>query len=258
MTLHMSAMKRVRPFYIRLGHMVQHVFQRIIYASIRKNPFRIPETEPELKSEPEPEPEPAMDHHTYDIHEIYHIVFLLQQKLVRDVIPAIIEYAELYECTTSETRFYPLLQIAQHQAPKQLLACEIPRSVARVLRPVRKIVFSINSHDQGFASDPDAGNWTWFTAQKLSATTETRQSDADGPAPAVNEHRELFRNPMASIRWFTHELVWRADSKDEAETEWVSSLQAGDRFSVHAWARYPGWVNHVSDISVKVYTVAVA
>jgi hypothetical protein len=35
-------------------------------------------------------------------------------------------------------------------------------------------------------------------------------------------------------------------------------MQAGDQFAVHAWARFPAWVNHISDVSVKVYTVAVA
>lgn len=94
-----------------------------------------------------------MDPRTSNVRDIYHTVFLLQQKLVRDVIPAIIEYAELYECTTTDTRFHPIQRISQLQAPKQLLVCEISKPTARVLRPVRKIVFSINSHDQGFASD---------------------------------------------------------------------------------------------------------
>ena len=53
-------------------------------------------------------------------------------------------------------------------------------------------------------------------------------------------------------------MVWRADSEDAAEAEWVSSLKEGDKFAIHAWARFPAWVNHVSDISVKVYMVAVA
>ena len=96
-----------------------------------------------------------MDPRTSNVRDIYHTVFLLQQKLVRDVIPAIIEYAELYEYTTTDTRFHPIQRISQWQAPKQLLVCEIPKPSARVLRPVRKIVFSINSHDQGFASDRD-------------------------------------------------------------------------------------------------------
>ena len=120
------------------------VFQRTIEASLHK---LFGSTRRTTNSKP------AMDPRTSNIHDIYHTVFLLQQKLVRDVIPAIIEYAELYDCTVSETRFYPIQRISEHQAPKQLLICEIPKPVARVLQPVRKIVFSINSHDQGFASD---------------------------------------------------------------------------------------------------------
>lgn len=106
----------------------------------------------------------------------------------------------------------------------------------------------------------EGGSWTWFTAQKLSSTAEDRQyepADSTAVLPA-DEHREIFRNPIATRRWFTHEVVWRADSEDTAEAEWVSSLTEGDQFSIHAWARFPAWVNHVSDISVKVCTVAMA
>jgi hypothetical protein len=223
------------------------VFQRTILTSIRK---LLEPTHQTTNSKS------AMDPRTSNIHDIYHTVFLLQQKLVRDVIPAIIEYAELYECKTIENRFYPIQQISQYQAPKQLLVCEIPKPTARVQRPVRKIVFRINSHDQGFASDRDGGSWTWFTAQKLSPTSEP--TDSTATPTADDEHREIFRNPIASRNWFTHEIVWRASSEDTAEAEWVSSLEEGDRFAVHAWARFPAWVNHASDISVKVYTVAVA
>jgi hypothetical protein len=187
-------------------------------------------------------------------------VFLLQQKLVRDVIPAIIDYAELHECTTNETHFQPLVRVSEQHAPKQLLVCEVPRPLARVLRPVRAIVFTINSHDQGFASDRDGGSWTWFTAQKLAQPVGDDQTVADenSTPPTLTNHRDIVRNPMARSRFTTHEVVWRANSEDPAETEWVSSMQAGDQFAVHAWARFPAWVNHISDVSVKVYTVAVA
>jgi hypothetical protein len=227
------------------------VFHHNIYASVRKL-FEAPHQTTHSKT--------AMDPRTSSMHDIYHTVFLLQQKLVRDVIPAIIEYAELYECTTSENRFYPIQRVSEYQAPKQLLVCEIPKPTARVLRPVRKVAFRINSHDQGFASDRDGGSWTWFTAQKLPCSGEECQSEPnESPAtPTADGHREIFRNPIANSHWFTHEIVWRADSEDAAEAEWVSSLKEGDKFAIHAWARFPAWVNHVSDVSVKIYTVAVA
>lgn len=122
------------------------IFPRTIHASARK--LLAPTHQTTSR-------QPAMDLRTSNVRDIYHTVFLLQQKLVRDVIPAIIEYAELYEYTTTDTRFHPIQRISQWQAPKQLLVCDIPKPSARVLRPVRKIVFSINSHDQGFASDRD-------------------------------------------------------------------------------------------------------
>lgn len=201
-----------------------------------------------------------MDSRAEKIHDIYHTVFLLQQKLVRDVIPAIVEYAELYESTTCEATFRRRLRITEDEAPKQLLVCEVPSSLARVQRPVRAITFNISSHDQGFASDLYAGSWTWFSAQKLHAAFQTHQSGIDNTSAeaVVGDHREISRNPIASGRWFTHEVVWRADSQDPVEAEWVSSLQAGEKFAVHAWARFGAWVNHVSDISVRVDTVAMA
>ena len=64
------------------------VFHHNIYASVRKL-FEAPHQTTHSKT--------AMDPRTSSMHDIYHTVFLLQQKLVRDVIPAIIEYAELYE-----------------------------------------------------------------------------------------------------------------------------------------------------------------
>jgi hypothetical protein len=227
------------------------VFHQTIYASARTL----------SKTDLQPtDDKPIMDSRADRIHEIYHVVFLLQQKLVRDVIPAIIDYAELYECMTSETRFQPLLRISERQAPKQLLVCEVPKPLARVLRPVRAIVFTINSHDQGFASDRDGGSWTWFTAQKLAQPVGDGQTSVDdiSTPSSLNEHREIIRNLMARSRFTTHQVVWRADAEDPAEAEWVSSMQAGDQFAVHAWARFPAWVNHISDVSVKVYTVAVA
>lgn len=203
----------------------------------------------------------TMDPREERIHEIYHTVFLLEQKLVRDVIPAIIDYAELYECTTTVNTFSPIIRVAEPRSPMQLLTCKTPKPLARVSQPVRKIVFKITSHDQGYASDMNAGSWTWFTAQKLPTADKDRQVSDGGESSEVSSAstpKFIIRNPIANRQWTTHEVTWRADSADPAEAEWVSSLKADERFVVHAWARFPGWVNHLSSVGVKVYTVAVA
>lgn len=203
----------------------------------------------------------TMDPRREKIHEIYHIVFLLQQRLVRDVIPSILDYAELYECTTTAHTFSPTMRVTESRAPMPLLTCKITKPLARVSQPVRKIVFKLTSHDQGYASDMNAGSWTWFTAKKLPPAEESGQIGDDGDsteASSAGTPKVIARNPIASRQWITHEVTWRADSKDPAESEWVSSLRTGECFVVHAWARFPGWVNHTSSVSVKVYTVAVA
>jgi hypothetical protein len=202
-----------------------------------------PDFNPQYRPYSSHEMEPAAE----QMHNIYHIAFLLRQKLNRDVVPAILEYADLYSSTTSIEEFDPSLKISQLEAPKQLIECEIARVKTRVLRPVRKITFAIYSHDQGFASDPDSGSWTWFTARK---------SPPEGNE-ASSSHREIFRNVVASRKWKTHEICWRADSLDPVEAEWVASFAAGDRFAVYAWAQYPAWVNYVGDTSVTVHYVAV-
>jgi hypothetical protein len=189
---------------------------------------------------------------------IYHTAFLLQQKLTRDVVPAILEYAEFYSSSTCSENFDPSLKISQLEAPKQLIEFEIPRVKTRVLRPVRKVTFKITSHDQGFASSRDSGSWTWFTARKrMSDVALLADSMRDSRADSEDDHKVISSNPVASRLWTTHEITWRAGSLDTIEAEWVSSLVSGDRFAVYAWARYPAWVNHIAAISVTVHYVAV-
>jgi len=196
------------------------------------------------------------------VHDIYHITFLLQQKLISDVIPAILEYADLYSSTTSTTELFPTLEISQLEAPARLIECEIAKVKTRILKPVRKITFKITSHDQGFAVDHDGGSYTWFTAQKsLPETTllpgSMLASDARNEVEYDCYHRKICSNVVASLSFRSHEITWRADSRDPGEAKWVSSFVAGDRFAVYAWANYPAWVNHVCEVSVTVHYVAV-
>ena len=197
------------------------------------------------------------------IHNIYHITFLLRQKLIRDVVPAILEYADLYGSTTSAKNFYPNLEVYQENAPKLVIECEIANVKTRILRPVRKITFKILSCDQRAAQNRSEDSWTWFTARKSSP----EMALLPGCMLDVNErneieyrkHREICSNDMADWPWpfgKWHTITWRADSLDPVQAEWVSSLVAGDRFAVYAWANYPDWVNHVTEISVTVHYVA--
>jgi len=66
-------------------------------------------------------------------HNIYYAAFLLQQKLTRDVLPAIPEYAEFYSSSTCSENFDPSLKISQREAPKteKTKATAVPQSTQR-------------------------------------------------------------------------------------------------------------------------------
>lgn len=80
---------------------------------------------------------------------IYHTAFLLRTVLVGDVVPLILHYAGLFERhTNSAVRQHPLT-ITENSAPATVLLTSPIRSSARLQNPVRKVVFAIQSSDQG-------------------------------------------------------------------------------------------------------------
>jgi hypothetical protein len=241
-------------------HAIRHKFN-IPQSDIDElSPPAIPHSERKSSHEVEPSAE--------QVHNIYHIAFLLRQRLIRDVVPAILEYADLYSSTTSTTKFSPTLVVSEREAPEQLIECDIAKVKTRVLRPVRKITFEIHSHDRRFAECSIEGARTWFTARKCSPERtllpgSMLDSDARNELE-YSHHKDICTNALYSRRcemtdaWKAHEITWRADSLDPVEAQWVSSFVAGDRFAVFAWANhYPEWENYVVDISVTVHYVAV-
>lgn len=92
------------------------------------------------------------------MHDIYHIAFLLRQKLVPDLIAPILDYAEIYWSSANETQVGKYVRVSQSNAPREVLTSDGVVSKARVRHPVRKVVFKITSHDQGWASSRDSGS----------------------------------------------------------------------------------------------------
>lgn len=194
------------------------------------------------------------------MHDIYHIAFLLRQKLVPDLIPHVMNYAEIFSVTTTRVEFDRDLKVTHSNAPRGIITSDRISTRTRIRQPVRKIVFSITAHDQGWASQQDQGSWTWFTARKITSGSHAQQHDS-GEAAEIQDSdhsRDICRNPIANNQWHTHEVAWRADSKDSAESDWVSSLMVGDRVAVDAWAAFPGWTNYVRQASIAVHTAAIS
>ena len=83
------------------------------------------------------------------LRNIYETAFLLRQRLVPDVVPLILHYAGLFERHTYSTVRTRPLNITQSSAPNTCLTTFPIRSSAKLQYPVRKVVFAIQSCDQG-------------------------------------------------------------------------------------------------------------
>ncbi|KAL1587890.1 hypothetical protein WHR41_03249 [Cladosporium halotolerans] len=193
-------------------------------------------------------------------HHIYHIAFLLRQKLIPDLVSDVMDKAEIYWTTTTQTSLKRKVAVREGNAPKEIMRSDAVASPSRIQQPVRKVVFNISSHDQGWTSNPHDGSWTWFTAKKATPSEDdaSMRVAIEATSRRFNlEQRELCRNPVAQRNWQMHEITLRADSQDIEEAEWVSFLKVGDVVALHAWAQFPGWVNVVQQASITFHTMAI-
>lgn len=202
------------------------------------------------------------------LREIYHIYFLLRQKLVADVIPPIMNHAGFFERHASSTgEIKRSLVVSERWSPRMIFLTPPIRSSARIQHPVKKVAFLIKSHDQGWRSDPNAASSTWFTAGIDPARDDSRNDSKDAQGESAEtantndkfmyRERQILRNEPASKEFRTHIVEWSVDSENDEEQQWVSGLRNGDQIAVRAWAQFPGWQNHVGSISVVIYTAAI-
>ncbi|KAI3326265.1 hypothetical protein HD806DRAFT_489812 [Xylariaceae sp. AK1471] len=128
---------------------------------------------------------------------------------------------------------------------------------SRISYPVRKVVFTIVSHDQGYA-DSNAGNWTWFVAEVAHAAffEEAFRDNMNHSALSTQGPVEICRNKFATRQWSTHKIAWGVDCCDAegAEAAWVRSLRPGNSILVKPRVMFPGWENWVHRVTIDVYT----
>lgn len=206
--------------------------------------------------------------------ELARIVFLLRHKLIIDLIPPILEYADCFDqYIVGEDLDYEIM-LSEREAPRDILVT--PPVVANVFlrHPVRAITFEVRSHGKGWVGGGSDHCWTWFTTRLIKYGHETPSTAChapdmdiyDSPEPSINrrdrswtetadpEKYQLFRNP-AAVRDCQHKVEWRADFEKEDEAGFVRSVEQGDGIAVLAWASH-GWVNHIKHVRVTVHTVA--
>ncbi|CAI7599558.1 unnamed protein product [Penicillium pancosmium] len=149
---------------------------------------------------------------------------------------------------------------------------------------VESIRFNITSRDQGWASDPQEGSWSWFAVSILRPLTEdvgrpihfeeteyiksqpedfgAQLQDAgyyfediitgggDGEDQTASISMLLVDNQIEP-RWQHHSITWtRLGGNDGSQL--ISLLREGDRLVIWACAEFPGWVNCVKEASIFV------
>ena len=213
---------------------------------------RAPSTPPKLPDK--------SNYYPRDVRDVYHVHFLLRQKLLPELVPQILEDAEYWLKSTTERSekasvSAPVHAIGSLQQPglHYLSSDPIGNEKLRVLQPIRKIVFTITSKDQGWSDNHAShgtynSSYTWFEAV-------TRGRDVVEATP--DQSRTIVHNVHAGKEYKTHVVTWTYDAEDEQERDWVNdNLKKGRQVDITVWARYPGWVNNVAAARIDVYTAA--
>ncbi|KAI9704650.1 MAG: hypothetical protein M1820_005398 [Bogoriella megaspora] len=178
-------------------------------------------------------------------------------KLPKELIRMILEHAEVWIQSTV-------------QRGEQILVNDYHGDVVYlqsqpILGKVRRIVFTITSHDQGWSSYPHDfgtynGSWTWFSAWRLPA----------GGAVAKIQGPEILRNVHARAESTQHKVRWPKPREQEMEgyhwhpgegpdsetvqRDWLNNLKDGDRVLIVAKAKYPGWTNYAVRAHMTIFT----
>ncbi|PYH37433.1 uncharacterized protein BO87DRAFT_413524 [Aspergillus neoniger CBS 115656] len=156
-------------------------------------------------------------------------------------------------------------------------------------RGVSAVQFNITSHDQGWCSDRSQDIWSWFDVSILCSERDGVEdypssflSDlSDHPSSYLKPKPEDFRQVLqdqglhfkdiskqedpakperiakrvASNKiqrsWQQHVVFWRVEDGGE-EAEFLSCLEEGDRLVVWARTQFPGWINCVKNVEIKV------
>jgi len=73
------------------------------------------------------------------------------------------------------------------------------------------------------------------------------------PSNTPEQRRVITRNKYATSEFQDHVEIWDCRDATPGSSDWLQSLQPGDKVQVYPKARHSGWVNTVASIKVDVY-----
>ncbi|KAF7540964.1 hypothetical protein G7054_g961 [Neopestalotiopsis clavispora] len=100
------------------------------------------------------------------------------------------------------------------------------------IQRIKSIRLFAESHDQGFADDPNAGNWTWFELAILEGPTSKTPRSKDGVDLVWESHTNRFK---------TTEYEWKEGHSFGKYDDMMRLIEHGNVLAVRLCARYSGW-----------------
>lgn len=105
---------------------------------------------------------------------------------------------------------------------------------------LRTVTFDFRSKDQGWCSDQNGGNWTWFdTVLRNEVNVEDR------PRKHFLQHNERAGKEMKD---------YHIELRKMEQHELFRDLKAGDQIVLMGGAAFPGWVNYVESARLQLWT----
>ncbi len=168
---------------------------------------------------------------------------------IRTVLCHILESAQ-YWIRSSVTR-RETLTFNQHNCTNNYLAS--PPIVGRMNNPVRKIIFCVHSHDQGWSD-----NKHLYGTYELSFSRTVARRLIGGNE--LDPHRRtIYHNLHAHGDFREYKKVWGVDSPRDDEwtlhgCRWIKGLKPGDVVTVFPVVEFPGWLNVVEYAKIEIYS----
>ncbi|KAI5796850.1 hypothetical protein FPQ18DRAFT_323493 [Pyronema domesticum] len=160
-------------------------------------------------------------------------LLLISRLFPREIALHVVDAAEIWN--SSKDSLTQTVAISQYNSHQPYVKLEIKNK-----NKLRRIIFRMNSHDQGWSSDNRRfvgtyeASWTWFEVGVMGKKTV--------------ENKLIQHNVHAKREPTYHEVVWE---KDEP---WLrDNVETGDVIALYPMARYPGWVNHVLSAEIEAF-----
>lgn len=125
--------------------------------------------------------------------------------------------------------------------------CSSPPFTQSLLARFGKAVFSFRSHDQGWCSSPESGNWTWFDVRVVSNKNTPQPNESMRQA----WERQVLLQQNRQAEWEPMSYVHILDRSEPI----LSDLHVGDEIQLLGCARFPGWSNIVEEAAIEIWGI---